>query len=348
MMNNPVILPAEWENECAVILSWPHKATDWNYMLSQAEECYDAMTRAIARHAPVVMISPDTAPLRERFSDLPPGRIIYADVPTNDTWVRDYGPITVLDPDGNPIVNDFGFNAWGGKFAFALDNKVTSRLAEMKLITAPVISRKNFILEGGSIESDGNGTLLTTTSCLLTDTRNSRMTKGDIEMYLKEALGVRKILWLEKGAMIGDDTDGHIDTIARLAPYNTILYNGTGWGTDDGEQSVALAGILDELKEMTTADGEHFNLVELPLPDAVLDEDDGHRLPATYANFLIVNDAVIMPVYNQPMNDMRAEMALRVAFPDHKIERVDCTALIRQHGSLHCATIQIPVSAVMI
>lgn len=345
MTNNTTRLPSEWEEHCAVMLAWPHKDTDWNYMLPQAEACYDEMVRTIARHAPVILVAPDTTPLRQRFKDLPIGNIIFFDAPTNDTWTRDYGPIVTFNAEGCPVVNDFGFNAWGGKFEHDLDNRVTSLMADSKLLTAPRADRNGFILEGGSIESDGRGTVLTTSSCLLTDTRNPGLSRNDIENYLHESLGARKVLWLDKGAMLGDDTDGHIDTIARMAPHNTILFNGTGWDTDDSRQSLALAGVMDELREMTNADGERFNLVELPLPDPVYDADDGHRLPATYANFLIINDAVIMPTYGQPMNDMRAEMALRVAFPDYEIEKVDCSALIRQHGSLHCATMQIPLSA---
>lgn len=348
MNNNSIVLPAEWEGHNAVLLAWPHAHTDWAYMLTEAETCYENMVRAISRHAKVVVIAPDTTPIRERLKDIPKENLIFFDAPTNDTWIRDYGPITTLDGEGNPIVNDFGFNAWGGKFEHALDNAVNALMKERHLITAPTVDHNHFILEGGSIESDGKGTLLTTESCLLTTTRNSSLSRKEIEDRLHQWLGVKKVLWLTKGNMIGDDTDGHIDTIARLAPDNTILYNGTGWGTEDLEQAKELEGIVEELKEMTNASEQPFNLVELPLPDPVHDPDDGHRLPATYANFLIINNALILPTYGQPMNDQRAEMAIRVAFPHYEIEKVDCRALVRQHGSLHCATMQIPESALAI
>ena len=337
-------LPSEWEGDRAVIVAWPHANTDWNYMLPQVEECYDSLVRAICRHAVAVIIAPETKPLRQRFKDIDKSRILYFDVATNDTWTRDYGVICTEMPDGSVILNDFGFNAWGGKFESSLDNAVTRKMFDAGLIKGEYRDLTDFILEGGSIESDGNGTILTTSSCLLTDTRNPRFSKSEIEEKLHDTLCAKKVLWLDRGEMIGDDTDGHIDTIARIAPFNTILYNGTGWGTEPTEQSHALEGVMDQLRTFTNADGEAFSLIELPLPDPIMDEDDGHQLPATYANFLIVNDAILMPTYGQPGNDFRAEMALKVAFPDHTIERVDCRALIRQHGSLHCATMQIPQS----
>ena len=334
-------LPAEWEKQGAVIVAWPHKNTDWAYMLEQAQQCYINIIEAITRHAIAIVIAPDTKEVRSRLQHIDTDKILYLDVPTTDTWVRDYGVLTARDEDDNPVLCDFGFNAWGGKFESALDNGVNRFMYDAGLIKGKYEDHNDFILEGGSIESDGNGTILTTTSCLLTPTRNHRLNKSDIEKTLEQTLGARKVLWLDCDGMIGDDTDGHIDTIARLAPDNCILFN-RGNSNDDDPQSQMLAGIENQLRAMTDADGRPFNLIELPLPEAIMDEDDGHRLPATYANFLIINDAVIMPVYGQPLNDERAEMTLKVVFPDHVIEKVDCTALIRQHGSLHCATMQVP------
>lgn len=343
-------LPAEWEPQGAVLLSWPHEGTDWDYMLPEVEACYDALVRAVTRHAVAAIIAPDTSALRRRFADLPAGKVIFFDTPTNDTWIRDYGVITARDSRDKPVLNDFGFNAWGGKFDSRLDNGVTRRMVEAGLLRGQYRDLNDFILEGGSIESDGRGTILTTTSCLLTPTRNGGKPRqrADVEQKLRETLGAENILWLDRGDIIGDDTDGHIDTIARLAPYDTILYCGQGWGSEPDEQSHALQGVAECLAGFTTADGRPFNLIELPMPDAVYDSEDGHRLPATYANFLIINDAVLLPVYGQPLNDERAAMALRVTFPDHTIEPVDCRALIRQHGSLHCATMQIPADVLPI
>ncbi len=344
--NQGVRFPAEWEPQGAVIVAWPHAATDWAYMLSEVETCYIDLIRAIARHATAIVVAPDTSCVKEKLTGIEPGRVVFFDAPTNDTWTRDYGVITTVDADGTPVLNDFGFNAWGGKFDSVLDNGITRRMVDAGMLRGRYNDMNRFILEGGSIESDGKGTLLTTVSCLLTPTRNAAMcgNPSEIERVLAETLGVRKVLWLDRGAMIGDDTDGHIDTIARLAPNDTILYCGPGWGSPTSPQSEQLQGMAEALGNFTNADGHRFNLIELPLPEPVFDSDDGHRLPATYANFLILNDAVLMPTYGQPDNDRRAVMALQVAFPDHIIETVDCRPLVRQHGSLHCATMQVPAS----
>lgn len=342
----PMRLPAEWEPQGAVLVAWPHAATDWNYMLGEVHACYVEMIEAIARFAKVIVIAPDAAEPRKHLEHIGKGRLFFVEVPTNDTWTRDYGVITTSGNNGEFCLNDFGFNAWGGKFKSDLDNEVTSWMYFSGALTGRYKDQKDFILEGGSIESDGEGTILTTTSCLLTPTRNKGFSRADIEQKLAETLGARKVLWLDKGEIIGDDTDGHIDTIARLAPNNTILYCGAGWGTEGDAQSDALKGVGDRLAEFTNASDEPFNLIELPMPAPIFDPADGTRLPATYANFLIINGAVILPTYGQPRNDENAAMALRVAFPDYEIVGVDCRALIRQHGSLHCATMQLPAPVV--
>ncbi len=336
-------LPAEWENGRAVLLSWPHAGTDWNYMLEQAQDCYYEMVKAIAPHARILIVAPDTAPVKARLSGIEGKGIFYFDVPTNDTWIRDFGPITVEDSSGKSVACDFGFNGWGGKFRSDLDNAVNRHLKDAGMIRCGCDDQNSFILEGGSIESDGQGTILTTASCLLTPTRNASMTKEDIEAKLCDTLGARKILWLDKGEILGDDTDGHIDTIARLAPHDTILYCTKGNNESDPQDN-ALGGVGESLSRMQSAAGLPYNLIGIPMPSPIYDPEDGHRLPATYANFLIINDAVILPTYGQPDNDRVAELCLRVAFPEHIIEKVDCRALIRQHGSLHCATMQIPDS----
>lgn len=336
-------MPAEWEAVGAVLVAWPHSATDWNYMLPQVEECYDSLVRAISRHATAIVAAPDTSTLRERFADVDPGRIVFFDVPTNDTWTRDYGVITVRDTDGHPVMCDFGFNAWGGKFRYELDNAVTAAMHRAGLLRGELEDHNDYILEGGSIESDGAGTILTTDSCMLTDTRNN-VDRAGCEQQLSDRLGANHVLWLDSGTLDGDDTDGHIDTLARLAPNDTILYCAATDGEYDGPaspQARSLARMLECLKEMRTPEGAPYNLIELPLPHPIYDED-GQRLPATYANFLIVNDAILMPVYGQPRKDQLAMMTLQVVFPDHTIECLDCRPLIQQHGSLHCATMQLP------
>lgn len=338
-MNERRRMPAEWEPVGAVMVAMPHAGTDWAYMLDDVQACYDGLVRAIARHAVAIVIAPDTAPLRERFADIPADRLLLCDVPTNDTWTRDYGPITVREGE-RTILCDFGFNAWGGKFEYHLDNAVTAHLHSCGLLQGTIEDRNDYILEGGSIESDGCGTILTTDSCMLTDTRN-RVDRAGCEAYLAEALGAHHVLWLDHGALAGDDTDGHIDTLARLAPGDTILYCASSADGQADEQTAELEAMVRTLRDFRTPDGRPYNLVELPLPHPIYDAE-GQRLPATYANFLVVNDTILMPTYGQPRKDKLAEMTLRVAFPDHTVECVDCRALIQQHGSLHCATMQLP------
>ena len=343
-----VRFPAEWESAGAVLLAWPHAATDWAYMLPEVERCYHGLVQAITRHAAAIVIAPDTTRAREILSDIRSDfPVFYFDVPTDDTWTRDYGVITTVRPSGQPVLNDFGFNAWGGKFPHEHDNAVTRAMYAAGLIRGEYADRNSFILEGGSIESDGRGTLMVTSDCLLTPTRNPGLGKAEIEAELARALGARKVIWAT-GAIIGDDTDGHIDTLARLAPGNIIFYATPAYGADDPEQTRALRRLEESLTGCTDAEGNPFSMIGIPLPATVSDPEDGSRLPATYLNYLVINDAVLMPSYGQPMADRLASQIIRIAFPDHTVETVDCRALIRQHGSLHCATMQLPQSVLPI
>lgn len=341
MMNNSEIsrrLPAEWEPQGGVIVSWPHSGTDWAYMLDEVTRCFADIVTAIAQEQPVVVITPDRTIAESHLLDANQDNIIYAELPTNDTWARDFGPITVIDGD-SPLLLDFGFNGWGLKFAADKDNLLTDGLVNMGVLRARCENCRGFILEGGSIESDGRGTLLTTSQCLLSPNRNPEMSRDRIEEYLKTKFGVRQVLWLDHGYLAGDDTDSHIDTLARLAPHDTIIYVGCNDSADEHYEE--LQAMKRQLMEMRALDGSPYNLIELPMPDAVYDED-GERLPATYANFLVMNKSVLLPVYGQPMNDELAAQMLKISFPEHEIKKIDCRALIKQHGSLHCVTMQIP------
>ena len=248
--------------------------------------------------------------------------------------------LTLATTEG-PELLDFRFNGWGGKFEASLDNAINAHLVEgdTPVLKGKYVDCLDFELEGGSVEVDGLGTLLTTSECLLNPNRNAQLDNAHKEALLKERLGVNRVLWLDHGYLAGDDTDSHIDTLARLAPDNTIIYVGCDDPVD--EHFAELRAMRSDLRAMRSASGEPFNLVELPLPDAIYD-GEGNRLPATYANFLIVNNGVLVPVYNQPKKDRLACQIIRVAFPGHEIVPVDCRALIQQHGSLHCATMQIP------
>lgn len=348
--NDPAVrFPAEWEPQGAVLLAWPHAATDWAYMLPEVESCYIELVAAVTRHAPTIVIAPDTAKAKAALEGhTGPHPVLFFDVPTDDTWTRDYGVMVTEDSDGNPVLNDFGFNAWGGKFHADSDNAVTSRMARAGLLRGRYNDMRGFILEGGSIESDGKGTVLVTEECLLTPTRNPGLSQADIDAVLARLLGARKVLWIRGGGLIGDDTDGHVDTLARLAPGNVILYATPAVDEEDPAQNALLETLAASLQGLADADGHPYSLIGIPLPSPVHDPDDGSRLPATYLNYLVLNDAVLMPVYGQPRPDLLAEQILKVAYPDHTIEKVDCRALVRQHGSLHCATMQIPSNALPI
>jgi agmatine/peptidylarginine deiminase len=322
------------------MLAWPHAKTDWAYMLNEVENCYEQIARAILKYAKLLIVAPDTSSIRARLDDCDRENLYFLDVDTNDTWTRDYGVLTTLKADGTPVYNDFCFNGWGLKFASNYDNLVTRKMVFAGLLHGTYHNELGFVLEGGSIESDGEGTLLTTRECLLSPNRNGDLSRKQISTHLKNVFGAQKVLWLDHGALEGDDTDSHIDTLARLAPNNTIVYVGCNDKNDSHYEE--LAAMRADLQAMRNIDGNPFNLVELPLPDAIYDED-GERLPATYANFLIINNAVLLPVYGQAKKDFLAEQIMKIVFPDHDIISIDCNALIKQHGSLHCATMQFPI-----
>lgn len=334
-------LPAEWEPQDAVMIAWPHDLTDWNYMLDEVTECYRQLVAALADKLDVVIVGPGVDKLAGTpvLPESPRHRIILRNVPTNDTWARDFGPITV-EFEGDPLPLDFTFNGWGLKFAADKDNLVTSRLDAGGLFARSPENCRGFVLEGGSIESDGCGTLLTTSECLLSPNRNPQLTKSDIEAYLCSTLGAKRVLWLDHGYLAGDDTDSHVDTLARFAPDSTIIYVAPPEDSSD-EHFEALSRMQEQIRSLRTPDGSPYNLIALPMADAVFDKD-GNRLPATYANFLATNGAVLVPSYGSPRKDRLAADMIRIAFPDREIIQVDCRALIRQHGSLHCATMQLP------
>ncbi|MDE6086057.1 MAG: agmatine deiminase family protein [Muribaculaceae bacterium] len=331
-------LPAEWEDYKAVLLSWPHANTDWAYMLEEVQKTVcEIASEAVAAGLKVVIIAPDTSEPRSRLRDLG-DNVLYFNVETNDTWTRDYGVITCKLPDGRSVLCDFKFNGWGLKFASDRDNLVTVNMYGSHLLEGEYVNHLGFVLEGGSIESDGQGTILTTSRCLESLNRNGNLDRDGIERYLSSALGVSRFLWLDYGYLAGDDTDSHIDTLARLVAKDTIVY--IKCDDADDEHYEQLKAMENQLKDFVTTDGLPYNLVGLPLPDPIFDED-GYRLPATYANFLITPQAILLPVYGQEKNDFLAIQIMQVVFPDRKIVPVNCNSLIRQHGSLHCMTMQL-------
>ena len=303
---------AEWEPQSMVQLTWPHKDTDWAPILPEITAVYEGMAREIAKREPLLIVTP------EEFI-------------SNDTWARDHGFITVED-HGELILLDFCFNGWGEKFEAALDNAINRHLYDQGLVRGTYEDHLDFVLEGGSIESDGKGTVFTTTCCLMAPHRNQPLTQAQIEDRLKQYLGAERIVWINHGSLIGDDTDGHIDTLVRICPDDTLLYIGADTDHPD------LLTMEEELRTLRTLDGRPYRLLRLPLPRPIYDGDD--RLPATYANYLVINGAVLVPTYAQPDLDAEALRTIALAYPDRDIVPIDCRPVIRQHGSLHCCTMQ--------
>ena len=333
------LLPAEWAWQSGVQLTWPHEDTDWAGMLDEVERCFTDIAREVARRERLVVVHPHPDEVERKLKDagVQMGNVRFVACPTNDTWARDHGAITMLDSDG-PHLLDFTFNGWGLKFASDKDNQITRHLVQAGVLKGVYTNRLGFGLEGGSIESDGLGTLLTTSQCLLSPNRNGQMNRVEIEEYLRRTFHLQRVLWLEHGYLAGDDTDSHVDTLARFCDAETIAYVRCDNPADEHYEE--LAQMEAELKALRTADGKPYRLLPLPLPDPIVFE--GERLPATYANFLILNDAVLYPTYAQPEKDAQADGVLRQAFPGREIVGIDCRPLIKQHGSLHCVTMQYP------
>jgi len=317
---------AEWEPQSMVQLTWPHKDTDWAPILPEITAVYEEMAREISKREALLIVAPEslTSDIKHLTSNI-------LHLTSNDTWARDHGFITV-EEDSNLQLLDFKFNGWGEKFEANLDNQINRHLYDEGLVKGTYEDHLDFVLEGGSIESDGKGTVFTTTCCLMAPHRNQPLTQAEIEDRLKEYLGAERIVWLNHGSLIGDDTDGHIDTLVRICPDDTIVY--TGGDADHPD----LALMEEELKALRTLEGKPYRLLKLPLPRPIY--DDGDRLPATYANYLIINGAVLVPTYAQPDLDAEAMRVIGEAFPGREIVGIDCRAVVKQHGSLHCCTMQ--------
>ena len=330
--------PAEWHPQSAIQITWPHKYSDWADILDEAIDCYINLSKQILRQTLLIIVCPKDEVVKKYFTPKEQKNIIFAKIASNDTSTRDHGAISVF-VNNKPVIYDFGFNAWGLKFAANLDNQITSKMFKDNTFNSGVSYQNhlNFILEGGAIESDGEGTLLTTSKCLMAPNRNQPKTKEEIEKYLKDIFGLKQVLWLNNGYLAGDDTDNHIDTLARFCNSNTIAYIKCDDKND--EHFKELLKMEDELRSFKTLKDEPYNLISLPMAEHVY--QDGYRLPATYANFLIMDSVVLMPTYSSS-KDATAKEQLQRAFPDREIIGVDCRTLIKQHGSLHCITMQYP------
>ncbi|MWJ26805.1 agmatine deiminase [Halomonas sp. ZH2S] len=335
------LLP-EWHPQDGVQLTWPRPDGDWATLLARIEATLERMTLAISRRQKVLISVPDNA-IRQRLEKtfeayrIPAERLQLVVAETDDTWARDHGPLAVAHEDGLLLL-DYTFTGWGGKFPAGHDNRLTGQLAKAGVFACPV-ERRELILEGGALETDGQGTLLTTEACLLNPNRNPQLDRAAIEARLGRELGIQRVLWLSHGHLEGDDTDSHVDTLARFCDPTTIAY--VQCDDPDDAHYPALKAMEAELQAFRQVDGKPYRLIPLPWPQACFDPEDGHRLPATYANFLIINGAVLVPTYADPA-DFAALKALAPAFPERDIIPIDCTSVIRQHGSLHCLTMQLP------
>ncbi|MBQ7634395.1 MAG: agmatine deiminase family protein [Bacteroidaceae bacterium] len=337
------VLPAEWAAQSGVWLTWPHEDTDWADMLEEVTETYIRLAYEIARRERLLIVHPRADEvetlLRKRLPKPVCDNIIFFSAPTNDTWTRDHGVLSVTGPAGWELV-DCAFNGWGGKFPATLDNALTRHLYDAGILKGTYIDALDFVLEGGSIESDGAGTLLTTEQCLCTATRGEDRSRTAVEARLRELFGAQRVLWLSNGHLEGDDTDGHIDTLARFCPGGVIAYVKCDDTTDPHFDSLRL--MEQELQSLRDAESRPYPLMPLPMAPACFDPTDGHRLPATYANFLCLPTAVIYPTYGDAQKDNEARHALAKLFPKFDLIDIDARPLIRQHGSIHCAAMQLP------
>lgn len=343
-------LPAEWERQESIQLTWPDGHTDWASYLDAITSTFIALAKAITSHERLIIAAANPVAVetvldkvldRDQLSRV----TVYA-CPINDTWARDHAPLTLVSRSAalpQPASQrfrllNFRFNGWGEKFAWDKDNQITKTLYRQGAYTGLLEDHDDFVLEGGSIESDGKGTVFTTACCLLAPHRNQPLNKDEITERLKRWLHAERIVWLNHGRLQGDDTDGHIDTIVRVCPNDTLAY--VRCDDPDDEQYEDFRALEEELQSLTTTDGRPYRLLPLPMPRRM--EDNGYRLPATYANFVILNGAVLVPTYQQPDNDNKAMDVIAKAFPDREIIGIDATTVVRQHGSLHCLTMQFP------
>lgn len=316
-------LPAEWEKQEAIQLTWPHAGTDWCETLQEVTECYINIAREIACREKLWIVTPEPNKverlMRNNLDEASLQRITYFRIPSNDTWARDHGFISLIRRDGDlreRLLLDFRFNAWGGKFEAGLDNAISRSMLDMKPDMGEYMDNLDFELEGGSIESDGRGTIMTTAQCNLnSNRRESADMQQETERQLMQRLHASRILWLHHGGLEHDDTDAHIDTLARFCPGDTIVY---GEGCPE---------MLEELQSFRTPEGKPYRLV---------------AVPPYYANFLIMNGAVLLPFYEDEEENERARKALADVFPDREIIGIDCRILLTQNGSLHCCTMQYP------
>ena len=336
-------LPAEWAPQQLVLLAFPLRDGEWEEALDDASEALLVAANAINKVTPTLLVVGDAEHFAA-YADRYEGQVI--ELPTDDSWIRDYGPITVIDNDEKPLLLDFAFDGWGGKYPGPDNDAIPARLHAARF---PEVGyqKTDVVLEGGSIESDGLGTILTTTSCLLGPGRNGWDDPERAEPELRKFFGRRAdVFWLTDGRIIGDDTDGHVDTLARFLDERTIAY--VSCDDENDPHYEELKEMKVDLGDVTTKHNKRFKLLAMPLPPAIHDAA-GRRLAATYVNFLISNGHVFVPQYfqHEPADhpgrgaDAGAVEILE-SYGRYTVVPVNCRPFLKQNGSLHCLTMQIP------
>jgi len=340
MTDHSLRLPAEWEPQSAVLIAWPHADTDWAERLASVETTYVALAAAVTRFQSLIIVVADEA-LRVHVEGLLAGagvdlsKLRCITLPYDDTWLRDSGPITLKGGARGFQLTDFRFTGWGGKFGAEQDDALVAGLVEAGVFGHAAHKRIDWALEGGGIESDGSGSILTTWRCLVQ--RHPEQSREEMSAILRDGLHADRVLWLDYGYLEGDDTDAHIDTLARFAPDDRIVFQACDDAGDPHHEE--LQRMAGELAALRTVDGRPYRLHPLPWPRPIIDE--GRRLAASYANYLIVNGAVLVPAYDDPA-DAEAARIIGAAHPGREIVQVPCRPLIWQNGSLHCITMQLP------
>lgn len=344
MTDQSLRLPAEWEPQAAVLIAWPHAGTDWADRLASVETTCVALAAAVTRFQPLIIVVADEA-LRLHVAELlhdaavDLNRARFVALPYDDTWLRDSGPVTLRAGDQGFQLTDFRFTGWGGKFGAEQDDALVAGLVQAGVFGTAAHKRIDWALEGGGIESDGAGTVLTTWRCLVQ--RHPEQSRDEMSAILRDSLHASRVLWLDYGYLEGDDTDAHIDTLARFAPGDRIVYQACADAGDPHHDE--LQRMATELAALRTGDGRPYQLYPLPWARPILDQ--GRRLAASYANYLIVNGAVLVPAYDDPADDEAARI-IGSAHPGREIVQVPCRPLIWQNGSLHCITMQLPAGLI--
>jgi agmatine deiminase len=326
-------VPAEWEKQEMVLMAFPHYNTDWSDDISSAYSIFIRIASTISYSQKLLLlVEPDSGDIvKEMFCYH--NNISFIPYRVDDTWIRDYGPISIYSDDQR-VLKKFIFNGWGGKFNSDRDNQAANHIYKSLYFGPSKLLEVDFILEGGSIDFDGAGTALVTSRSILT--RNPHLTKNEIEAILGTELGINRFLWLDHGYLAGDDTDGHIDMLARFVSRETIVF--LECLDRDDEHFQELSMMKEELKRLKNQENKPYKLIGVPMPKAIY--KNSQRLPASYINFLITNSSILLPIYKDESDRIAIEI-FRSLFAEREIVPIDSRRLVEQGGSIHCSTMNI-------